>query len=154
MKRFLIEQAKCGIAESVPMFGVVVTSVKYNDGESSKWFHLVEVDGIPCFYLTDEDAYDMFITNEFDDEDEEMLDNSYIAEFNGISLGTYEEVFDSIYKNPDNPAAEFIRYVITLTRCDLEDVQKLVEMAVGKYVDEIKVPASDEEDDYLFDKGM
>lgn len=152
-KRFLIEDAKCGVAQSGPMIGIVITSVKFNDGESSKWFNLAEVDGIPCFYLTEDDVYDTLISNEFSEEFQEMLDNSYIEEFEGITFGEYEEVFDSIYENPDNPAVEFIRYVIALTRCALKDVKKLVKRAVGKYVDEIKVPVSDAEDDYVFDKG-
>lgn len=154
MKRFLIEDAKCGVAQAGPMMGIVITSVKFNDGESSKWFNLAEVDGIPCFYLTDKDVFDTLIENEWDEKFQEMLDNSYIEEFEGIFVGgEYEEVFDSIYENPDNPAVAFVRYAIALTMCDFKDVKKLVKMAVGKYVDEIKVPISDAEDDYLLDKG-
>lgn len=153
MKRFLIEEAKCGVAQGSPMMGVVITSVKFNDGESSKWFNLAEVDGIPCFYLTDKDVFDTLIENEWDEEFQEMLDNSYIEEFEGITFGEYEEVFDSIYENPDNPAVAFVRYAIALTRCDLKDVDKLVKKAIEKHIDEIQVPISDVEDDYLFDKG-
>ena len=72
-------------------------------------------------------------------------------EFEGITLGEYYDIFDSIYKNPDNPAVPFLRYVIALTRCDLKDVKKLVKLAVGKYMDEIKVPISDEEEDYILE---
>ena len=153
MKRFLIEEAKCGVADSCPMVGIVITSVKFNDGGSSKWLNLAEVDGIPCFYLTENEVYDTLIANEWGDEFQETLDNSYIEEFEGIVFGEYEEMFDSIYEDLDNPAASFIRYIIALTRCDLKDVKKLVKRAVGKYVDEIKVPVSDTEDEYLFDKG-
>ena len=153
MKRFLIEDAKCGIAQGGPMIGIVITSVKFNDGESSKWFNLAEVDGIPCFYVTDKDVYDTLIENDFDEEFQEMFDKSHIDEFNGIFVGgEYDEVFDSIYENPENPAVAFIRYVIALTRCELKDVKKLIKRVVGKYVDEIKVPISDAEDEYLFDK--
>ena len=153
MKRFLIEDAKCGVANASPMMGIVATSVKFNDGESSKWFNLAEVDGIPCFYLTEKDVYDVLIENDFDDEMQEFFDKSSILEFEGITLGEYGDIFDSIYENPDNPAVPFLRYVFALTRCDLKDVDKLVKKAVGKHVDEIKVPISDVEDDYLFDKG-
>lgn len=153
MKRFLIENAKCGVAQGGPMMGIVITSVKFNDGESSKWFNLAEVDGIPCFYLTDKDVYDTLIKGEWDEDFQKMLDNSLIEEFEGITFGEYEEVFDSIYENPDNPAVPFLRYVFALTRCDLKDVDKLVKKATGKHIDEIKVPISDAEDDYLFDKG-
>ena len=66
-KRFLIEDAKCGITGG-PLDGIVVTSVKFNDGEKSKWLNLAEVEGIPCFYMTDEDVYDKLIENDFDDE--------------------------------------------------------------------------------------
>ena len=153
MKRFLIEDAKCVVAQAGPMMGIVITSVKFNDGESSKWFNLAEVDGIPCFYLTDKDVYDDMIENDFDDETQELFDKSSISEFEGITLGEYDEVFDSFYEDPDNPAVPFLRYVIALTRCDLKDVDKLVKKAKGKHIDEIKVPISDVEDDYLFDKG-
>ena len=153
MKRFLIEDAKCGVANASPMMGIVATSVKFNDGASSKWFNLAEVDGIPCFYLTEKDVYDVLIENDFDDEMQEFFDKSSISEFEGITLGEYDDIFDSIYENPDSPAVPFLRYVFALTRCDIKDVPKLVKRAVGKYVDEIKVPISDVEDDYLFDKG-
>ena len=153
MKRFLIEDAKCGVANASPMMGIVATSVKFNDGESSKWFNLAEVDGIPCFYLTEKDVYDIIIENDFSEEEQELFDKSSITEFEGITLGEYVEVFDSIYENPDNPAVPFLRYVFALTRCDLKDVDKLVKKAIGKHIDEIKVPISDLEDDYLFDKG-
>ena len=151
-KRFLIEDAKCGITGG-PLDGIVVTSVKFNDGGKSKWLNLAEVEGIPCFYMTDEEVYDKLIENDFDDEAQEFFDNASVMEFEGITLGEYDDLFDSIYDNQDNPAVPLLRYVISLTRCDMKDVKKLIKTAVGKYVDEIKIPISDVEDDYLFDKG-
>lgn len=154
MERFLIEEAKCGVADTVPMISVVISSVKFSDGKKSQWLNLTEVDGIPTFHLTDEDVFDILMRDDFGDEETDMFDNALSDEFFGIDLlGGYDEIFDSIYDDPENPVVPFIRYIIALTRCKIEDEKELVEAAVGKYVDEIKVPISDAEDDYLSKKG-
>lgn len=154
MKRFLIEEVKCGVANSCSMMGLVITSVRFNDGEFSKWLNLSEVDGIPCFSLTNKDVFEELIKNDWSEEFTEEMHKSFIMEFEGLTLGEYDEIFDCIYDgNADAPATKLIRYIIAVTRCDFADFERLREMAIGHYADEIEQIISDVEDEYLFDLG-
>jgi hypothetical protein len=56
--------------------------------------------------------------------------------------------FASFADDPENPAIPLIRYMIALTRCPLDQVEDLLNMARGKYVDELDIPASDVEEDF------
>ena len=71
-----------------------------------------------------------------------------IGEFNGIELGEYGDIFASFADDPENPAIPLIRYMIALTRCPLDQVEDLLNMARGKYVNELDIPASDVEEDF------
>lgn len=154
MKRFFIEEVKCGVSEGGmacgPMSGSVVATVKYRDNENeSKWIYLVEVDGITNYFLVDEDFFDKLI--EEDDKTIEMMNDGAIREFNGISLGDGDYDFDSLRENKDNPAVPLIRYIIGLVRCETEEIDGLVAIAKGKYIDEVEIPISDLEEEYLED---
>ena len=156
MKRFLIEEVKCGVADTCPMVGLVITSIKYNDGEGSKWLNLSELDGIPCFSLTNRDVFDELMENDFSEEFQAEMNKSFIMDFQGVTLGEYDEIFGSFYEedNEHNPAVPFIRYIIAVTRCDFDEFESLKEMAIGHYADEIEQIISDVEDGYLFDKAL
>ena len=62
MKRYLIENAKCGITDGGiacgPVSGSVIATVKFKEGEKSQYFSLAEVSGFPNFFLTDKDVFD------------------------------------------------------------------------------------------------
>jgi hypothetical protein len=156
MKRFLIEEVKCGVANSCPMMGLVITSVRYNDGRFSRWLNLSELDGIPCFSITDSYVFEELIENDWSEEFTEEIHKSFIMDFQGVTLGEYDEIFESFYEedNEHNPAVPFIRYIIAVTRCDFDEFESLKEMAIGHYADEIKQIISDVEDEYLFDKAL
>ena len=155
MRRFLIEEVKCGVADTCPMVGLVITSIKYNDGEGSKWLNLSELDGYPCFSLTNRDVFDELMENDFIEEFQAEMNKSFTNEFNGLTLGEYDDIFDCIYDgNEDNPTTAFLRYVIAVTRADFDVVDRLKKMAIGKYADELEFDMSDVEDEYLYDRSF
>ena len=84
-----------------------------------------------------------------DTEFDEYLDEHYLKEFNGIAVYDYADLFESIQEDPDNPAAPLIRYAVALVRCAMEDVDDLIRMAKGRYADELDIPMSDVEEEYL-----
>ena len=155
MKRYFIETAKCGITEGGmacgPVSGNVVVTVQFKEGSTTQWLSLVEVDGIPNVYLSDKDIHDALVAEDFDDEEfTAYMDEHYINEFDGIAFDAdYSTTFESIADDPENPAAPLIRYLITLVRCDMDDVEGLVQMASGKYADELDIPASDVEEEFM-----
>ena len=55
MKRYVIENASCGITEGGvacgPVFGSVVATIKIKN-DKTQYLSLVEVQGFPNFYLT------------------------------------------------------------------------------------------------------
>ncbi len=132
-----------------PSFGDVVGTVQFKDDSKVQWLNILEVEGMPNLYLTDKDVYDGLIAD--DPDNEEFIDymcEHTLNEFDGIEFyGDYENVFDSIAEDPENPAIPLVRYLIALVRCEMADVEKLVQMASGKYADELAIPVSDVEED-------
>ena len=154
MKRYFIEEAKCGVTEGGmacgPVPGFVVVSIRFNEGEESRWLNLVDVDGIPNVFLTEKDVYDLLIDDSYDDpEFNTYINEHFITNFNGIEFDdSYSTTFESIADAPDNPAVPLVRYLITLTRCRMNEVEELTQMASGKYADELDIPQSDAEEDF------
>ena len=153
MEKFFIEEAKCELTKGGiacgPVDPNVVTTVKYKCGDETKWISLVEVMGIPNFLLSEKDIHEGLVKE--DDSDKEFWDYVHeinIGEFNGIELGEYGDIFASFADDPENPAIPLIRYMIALTRCPLDQVEDLLNMARGKYVNELDIPASDVEEDF------
>ena len=156
MKRYLIENAKCDLTDvgMGPGSPNIAAAVQFKSGRTEKWLSMVEVDGIPNFYLTKQDIFDKLVEEDYDDEDFwESLEEQQIEEFNDIEFGCdYVEVFDSIYADEDNPAVPLIKYLIALVRADMDDVKVLIEQAKGKYVDELDIPITDVEEEYQEDE--
>ena len=155
MKRYFIEEAKCGITNGGmacgPVPGNVVVTIKYNDGEQTSWLSLIEVDGIPNLALTDKDVFEDLVEEDFDDEEfTEYLQEHMIFDFAGIEFDAhYDTTFACMAEAPENPAIPLIRYLITLVRCPMKEVEGLIKMAAGKYADELDIPMSDVEEEYL-----
>ncbi len=153
MSKYFIEEAKCGISASGfacgPVFGNPVVTIKFKDNNQTKWLNLVEVEGIPNCFLTDEDIHEKLLSEDSDDKFTDYLDQHSVGDFNGITFGEYTDIYYSISQNPENPAIPLIRYLLTLARCDAADEAGLIEMAVDKYTDELEIPLSDIEEDYL-----
>ncbi|WP_022757469.1 hypothetical protein [Butyrivibrio fibrisolvens] len=149
MGKYYIDDVKCGLEKGGmacgPGFGTVVASVKVSDGSKSFWLTNAEVEGLPGFYMSDEDIYDRLINISADDDFIDYLDHCFIDSFEGIKLREYDEMMESIKKNEGNPAVSLIRYIVLLTRCEMEEVDKVVALVKGKFVDEVEIPASDVE---------
>ena len=155
MKRYFIEEAKCDITAGGmacgPMFGNVVASVKFREGDETQWLNMIEVAGTLEVALTEKDIFDDLVKEDFENEEfYEYLDEHCIGDLNGIVFGEgYRDIFESIEDDPQNPAVPLIKYIITLVRCDMEDTEGLLAMAKGKYADELDIPMSDVEEEYL-----
>lgn len=152
MKRYLIQDVKCDVLSGGPE-GIVCTAVKYSDGRATKWITNVEVEGIPNFYLTKEDIFDKIMADDDDEEFQEYRDEHFIEEFNGVELGEYVDIVNSLMENEKKPAAALIKYVIAITRCEMEDMQEMIAAGKGKYADEIEITIDDmdldlEDDDF------
>ena len=133
MKRYFIEDAKCGVTGGGvacgPIGGSSVASIKFreDDGES-KWISLVEVDGFPEAMLSDRDVFDDLIKEDI--EDEEFMAYSqehWIHDFNGIKFGeSYYHTFASIFEDNENPAIPLIKYLIVLAQCPRSQEEELI----------------------------
>ena len=157
MKRYLIEEAKCGISNGGmacgPVPGSVVASVKVNDGSKVQWLTMSETDGILNVSLSENDIYDKLIEEKFDDDFLTFMEEHFIDDYEGIELGSdYSDILGSISDDPDNPAVPVLRYLIALIRCEMNDVDRLINMAVGHYADELDIPVSDVEEKNMKDK--
>ena len=91
------------------------------------------------------------VEEDFDDEEfTEYLQEHTISDFAGIEFDAYyDTTFACMAEDPENPAIPLIRYLITLVRCPMREVEGLIKMAAGKYADELDIPMSDVEEEYL-----
>lgn len=154
--RYYINDVKCGVSSGsgiacgpVPEAVTASAQFKKDDGPFM-WLTLSEFDGLANFYLTEEDIYDK--VQDIDGDDEEFIDKLngeyYINSFDGISFGEYGEykdIFRSIKENKDNPAANFIMYLVAIVRCGWDELPGLVEAGKGKFADEIDLTGVDVE---------
>ena len=114
MSRVFVECVKCGVADGGmacgPVEGAVNTSVKFTKDGVTKWLTNSEFTGIPNFYLTDEDIFDRLMEQDFDDQEfTDLLEASYIEEFEGIALGEYDELEEAIEKYFEKCVDEIIK---------------------------------------------
>ena len=158
MKRYFIENVKCGITDGGmacgPIGGSVVVTAKIKEDGEVKWISLVETMGIPNLFVTDKDVFEHLVKEDFDDNEiGDYINAHYVEDFNGIVANDeYGGFFDSIFEEPENPAVPLIKYLIALVRCPMEDVDDLIAMAEGKYADELEnIPVSDIEEEILWD---
>ena len=142
MKRYLIEEAKYGFTKGGIACGPIdpntVVTVKFNDGEGSKWISVVEVMGILNIFLLDKDYHKDLVNEDQDDAFYDYMNDHLLTEFDGVEVGAeYGEIVETLMDNKDNPASQFIGYVINLTSCPLEETDQLIVDSVGKYADEL-----------------
>lgn len=160
MKRYFIEEAKFGESEGGiscgPVSGSLIATVKYTESGKTQWLSMAEYDGFPNFYLADKDIHDELVKEDLEDENFVDYTNSLaIDEFDGVQIGgEYEDLFAVLSEDPENPAVDLIRYLIALIRCDEDDLEGLIQMAKGKYADEIDIPVSDVEQEWIDDNEV
>ena len=116
---------------------------------------MIDTDGILSTHLFDKDVHEGLIEEDIENEDfVDYINEHTISEFNCIELtDDYADTFSSIADDPENPAIPLIRYLIALERCGMEDVEELIAMAKGHYADELEIPMSDTEEEYLEENG-
>ena len=142
MARYRVLDAKCGVGAGGmacgPVGGPVIGEVKLAD-ESGEEFYLclAEVDGIPNWFKTDRSTIDEQI-EETSEEIFEYLNDHY------IDIGEYVDVFD----DPEAELYQACRYLIYLVRCERDQEEPFIQATVGKYLDEMEIPLSDEEEEY------
>lgn len=147
MKTVVVEAAKCSVIDFGPGYSGVVSAVKFKaDDNSPEWLSLVEVDGIPTFYLSDEDIFDDLLDEEEDIEEYETDD------FYGLELGEYDDLmYELVYGAADYDEIvrnEVVRFVIAITRATEEDTEKLINEAKGKKLyEEFTTPTIDLEEE-------
>ena len=157
MSRYFVEHVDCsfdaGGTACGPVSGAICTSVKYRkDNGPSQWLELDEVDGMPNFYLSNRDQFEYHVNFDSDDEKEiEQFNESYIQEFEGISLSDdYGDLYEQFFGDQkDNPASALLRYIIQVARCPAEELEHVINMGTGKYIDEVDIPISEDEQDYI-----
>ena len=150
-KKYFIEDAKCGVTEGGiacgPVPGDVVATVKYTADGETNWFTNIEYDGIASFYLTKEDIFDKAMKDDSDDKEFwDFMNDSSIEEFEGISLGDYPYVVDGLNENLNNNASALIKYLIILTKCSNEDIEKVIADGKGRYAEDL-FPENEEIED-------
>ena len=155
MREYYIETVKCGLTDGGvacgPVPGSVVVTIQYKARNEQKWLSLVEYDGIPNVYLFDKDVHDELAKEDFDDDEFiDYVNNHSVEEFNSIQFDAdYLVTYQCMADDPDNPAVPLIKYLIAVVRCGMEDVAGLIEMAEGKYADELDIPVTDVEEEFL-----
>ena len=154
MSRYFIEDAKCGFDTCFDGCGphtTVASAIKYktDDGES-EWIYCIHPDGMwPMIALYEEDVYEEIICGDFP-EGPDYEANS----FGGLSWEPgyeYEGLYELFYKNKNNGAANIIHYAFDLCVCSQNEENRLLNLGIGHYSDEIEVPILDDEKSWLED---
>lgn len=151
---YIIEEIRRGEQEGGiacgPIGGAIVTSVKFNDGKTSKYFYISYLDG-ELYFLSKEDIYDILLddTLELDDERFKFSESKIIENYKGINLDCY---YGTLFKSLKSSKArkinkKLIRAIYYISKCDnLEDAKKLF---IGKKLSEVDFIVEDEK--YYFE---
>jgi hypothetical protein len=132
--------------------GCVIVSLRVM-GEGCKWLTLVDDNGTPKFYSSQEDIFALRKKGEVRSW-LKNIETYRIDEFEGLKLGEYNDVFFSIYNDIENPVCKLIRYMIDLIFAkDGEEITDLMHLPMGKSIDEVDVPIIYVEDNYLMENG-
>ena len=139
--------------------GCVIVSLRVM-GEGYKWLTLVDDNGTPKFYSSQEDIFALRKKGEVRSW-LEKIEVYRTNEFEGLKLGEYNDVFFSmyndfvsIYTDNENPVVKLIRYMIDLIFAkDGEEITDLMHLPMGKSIDEVDVPISYIEENYLIENG-
>lgn len=145
---YLIEEIKYGQIYCMCDFRVI--SIKYFDSYNHKWLTNVDLEGCLNIHITDKDIFDYVISNDFDDDDEKntYYEKSKISSFNKISLEEYDDIFFT-FEKANKEDKGLIRLLIHITRNLYEDLDEEIKKYLGKYIDQIDIPISDIEIEYL-----
>ena len=156
-------------------FKTLVVSIEYQkDGGDSGWLTVVKADdvylGNPSFFTDDEDRFEKYVdhyddsktfayygggTRAYPDFEPVRIDSfegidlncdGCIGEYDNMYYRLYDQIFNS---KRDNEAAQFLRFVIALITSGENEADELIELAKGRYIDEIDIPVCEMERRYL-----
>lgn len=156
-------------------FKTLVVSIEYQkDGGDSGWLTVVKADdvylGNPSFFTDDEDRFEKYVdhyddsktfayygggTRAYPDFEPVSIDSfegidlncdGCLGEYDNMYYRLYDQIFNS---KRDNEAAQFLRFVIALITSGENEADELIELAKGRYIDEIDIPVCEMERRYL-----
>lgn len=145
MSKLMIEDARVEVgAGGGPIPSLVVSEVclRQPDG-CTCYVTLEEYDGHPTFFCTEQSILQPLLKAE-DEEDEELMEGLHDGKYI-IADGEYEDIF----AQPDRQWYQVFRYLIYLVRCEREEEQPFLDATVGHPLDEIDIPISDVEEDFM-----
>ena len=154
--KFFVEQVKRGVTEGGmacgPVSGDVIVTIKYRkNDEPSRWLSNMQSMGFSTFYVDDFDPFDLLMSG---DVENPKFGAGRIDEFEGVEIGFYEEMYETFDENKDNPAVLLLRYLIAVAQSSQEEIDDLIKLVEGHYIDEINVPISEDEEDFWRNKGF
>ncbi|MBQ8159749.1 MAG: hypothetical protein IJ083_03265 [Clostridia bacterium] len=134
-----------------PVPASIAATVQYDDGDEQGWLHFVEVDGVLNTFLSPEDMHDLIVEEDYSDEDLRLINSRLIREFGGIPLGDgeYERLYEGLRHSKNESLNGVLRLLLALLAEEEEVADELCEAAKGKFADEIEIPITEGESDYL-----
>jgi len=138
MSKYLIESAQCDVVDDMFLSAVVAEAKIVPDGEAPFYLSMAEVEDTVQFYRSEESTF--ALQTEPDDPEEvgEILEQ-YL-----LWSGEYEELFEEA----DPVWFPLYRYLICLVRSDWDTCKAFLADTAGKYLDEIRIPVSDVEEEF------
>ena len=145
IKRTYSDESNCGYDSDN-----VVAALKFHDGVRSGWLTFKEVEGAPVICLTDKDVFTVLVSEAQDEGAWEYVNSHVIHTFVGLDFNEdFNTIFDSIYRDFDNPYVPLVRLLIAVGTFGKEDADRLISSSKGRYAHEIDIPASIYELNYL-----
>lgn len=150
-RRYYIEQVKYGITKDMGYGGEEKNiSIKYICDREPFWLTLNEWQGIPTFYVTQINIFEKLMNHVMYDEVcfRKYLEDSKIDEFDGIDIGNYEIIINSMKWRPETSSIDLLDYIIDFST-HMDDADEYVRAAVNRYADQINDIICDEEELYI-----
>lgn len=111
----------------ISKYGNIVCSVCI---QKDLFLTLVDVDGIPNFYVTADSCFEAFI-----EEEDTFLDH-YISSFNGVDLTDYGCMLDTIF-DEKSIFKFYILYLVRLVSMDFDMVVSFISSSKNKNIQDI-----------------
>ena len=135
MTRYLIEDAKPYQRRDFGPTAISASAVKYKaDNGETKWIYYINQSDF-VIGICEKDVFEEILEIEFPNDLIEL------TSFEGFDLDPLpEQLYELFNKNKNNGAINLIHYVYDLHVCSKNEEEKLLELGIGHYSDEIEVP--------------
>ena len=149
--RIYIEEAKCDASEFAKEFGlipgVVVASVKYNDGQETKWLHCLDCQSILSFFSTEEDLFNLLLNDDVTKEEIDYAEQFLVTSFYGVNVPDYVpfesselDCFRDVVSDSESKSVNALFcYIMAMIMCPYDVTEECVSVGIGKYSDELDV---------------